>query len=185
MKKIVFCLFFTLFALGFAPHVQAESITSNTQTNMIKRISGEIFYIKYLQISPDETISYPVSRGGVETGARVVSLASSYLGTPYSYGGSSLDGFDCSGFTQFVMNQYGYKLPRTAESQYSAGTYIEKSNLIPGDLVFFGTPINHVGIYAGNNKFIHSSSYSSGGVIYSYLDEGYYLKNYIGAKRIS
>ncbi len=130
----------------------------------------------------------PVSRsGGPDSYMRILKTASRYLGTPYQYGGSGPGGFDCSGFVQYVFKQNGYSLPRTASSQYGMGTAVAKSNLQPGDLVFFkcySSSIDHVGIYSGGGKFIHSSSPRSGGVIYSSLSESYYARTYYGAKRL-
>lgn len=117
----------------------------------------------------------------------ILQKAAQYLGTPYRYGGSNPGGFDCSGFVMYVFKQYGYSLPRSASEQASIGIHVDKKDLIPGDLVFFhcgGTGINHAGIYVGNGNFIHSSSPRSGGVIYSSLVEGYYLKTYVGARRV-
>ncbi|MDD4346580.1 MAG: NlpC/P60 family protein [Desulfitobacteriaceae bacterium] len=119
------------------------------------------------------------------TGSRVVAKAAQYLGTPYRYGGSSPNGFDCSGFTQYIFRQLQVSINRTAASQYNNGFSVSKANLIPGDLVFFNTSggISHVGIYAGNGQFIHSSS-ARGKVIYSALSTGYYAQTFVGARRI-
>ncbi len=130
-----------------------------------------------------------VSRsGGSVSGSRVAEKAAQYLGTPYSYGGSGPGGFDCSGFAKYVLSQFQVDLPRTAASQYGYGATVAKSELLPGDLVFFacsgGSGIDHVGIYTGNSIFIHSSSPHSGGVIYSSLINGYYANTYVGAKRV-
>lgn len=81
----------------------------------------------------------------------VLDIAASLAGTPYRYGGTSPEtGFDCSGFTQYVFRQVGISLPRTAEQQRQFVTPV--SNPQPGDLVFFGSPAGHMGIYAGNGK---------------------------------
>ena len=129
-----------------------------------------------------------VSRGGTSfDGQILLDFASQYLGVPYSYGGSSPSGFDCSGFVQYVYKHFGYQLARTAASQYQEGSPVSKSELMVGDLVFFscnGGGIDHSGVYAGNNRFIHSSSPRSGGVIYSSLSESYYTRSYVGARRI-
>ena len=125
-------------------------------------------------------------------GASVVETAKKYLGTPYAYGGASGKGFDCSGFTMYIFGLHGYSLPHSATSQWnSSGSYVEKSDLQPGDLVLFNDPArnagkacSHVGIYIGDNQFIHSSSGRSGGVIISSLSENYYASYYKGAKRV-
>lgn len=108
--------------------------------------------------------SYMASRGGGRaisvngTGSEIVAYAKSFLGTPYVHGGSSPKGFDCSGFTQYVYAHFGGSLPRTSAGQYGTGDYVEKSQLKPGDLVFFtsSSRISHVGIYVGGGSFIHS-----------------------------
>lgn len=85
----------------------------------------------------------------------IVATAARYYGTPYRYGGTSPStGFDCSGFTGYVLKQHGKSLPRTAEAQRRAAW--KTSNPQPGDLVFFGAPAYHVGIYAGAGKIIDS-----------------------------
>jgi cell wall-associated NlpC family hydrolase len=123
--------------------------------------------------------------------SQLVTLAKTYLGTRYRYGGASPSGFDCSGFTYYLFKtSAGVTLPRTATGQYNAGyTKVSKANLQVGDLVFFsrtsgGSSIGHVGIYIGDGKFIHSSSPSSGGVIISALSEAYYSARYYGAVRV-
>lgn len=88
-----------------------------------------------------------------------MSTAKSYIGTPYVYGGTTPSGFDCSGFTQYVFAQHGKSLPRTAEQQRQAATPV--SNPQPGDLVFFGAPAYHMGIYAGNGQIIDAGSSGS------------------------
>lgn len=129
-----------------------------------------------------------VSRSGDNLSAvRIIESAAQYIGTPYRYGGAAPGGFDCSGFTTYIFGQAGISLPRTAADQFSKGVSVEKSDLVPGDLVFFscgGKGIDHVGIYSGNGRFIHSSSPRSGGVIYSSLSDGYYANSYTGARRI-
>ena len=126
-------------------------------------------------------------------GEEVVAKALSYLGTPYVYGGASSKGFDCSGFTMYIYGKFGYSFPHSATSQWnSCSTYVEKSDLQPGDLVLFcdpsrsnGKACSHVGIYIGGGEFVHASSGSSGKYVrISSLSEGYYSTYYKGAKRI-
>ena len=103
------------------------------------------------------------------------------------YGASGPNSFDCSGFAQYVYKQYGYYLNRTADAQAYNGWYVSKSELEPGDLVFFNTSgngIGHVGIYIGNDQFVHAST-SRTGVIISSLNQSYYVSRYVTARRIA
>lgn len=117
----------------------------------------------------------------------IVSVAQNYLGVPYVWGGTSPSGFDCSGFTQYVFRQCGYSINRTADAQYSNGSYVSYDSLQAGDLVFFANTysasgITHVGIYIGGGQFIHAAN---GGVKISSLSESYYSSRYYGARRIA
>lgn len=87
-------------------------------------------------------------------GDRIVNTASTFKGTPYVWGATGPDSFDCSGYTQYVFKKMGISLPRTSQAQYDAAEHISKSQAQPGDLVFMGGPdsVYHVAIYAGNNK---------------------------------
>lgn len=95
--------------------------------------------------------------GSVSTGATaaaVLTTARQFLGVPYVWGGESPSGFDCSGLVQYVFGKNGIQLPRVAADQATCGTRVSPSNVQPGDLLFFGNPVYHVGIYAGNNTMI-------------------------------
>ena len=120
-------------------------------------------------------------------GQTIVETAMKYLGCPYVYGGTSPSGFDCSGFVQYVYNECGISVTRTAASIYASdGVAVDKSALEPGDVLCFSNSseaVGHVGIYIGNGQFIHAST-SSTGVIISPLDMDYWVRNYVGAKRI-
>ena len=122
-------------------------------------------------------------------GQEIADYALQFVGYPYVYGGSSPSGFDCSGFTSYVYRQFGYSLNRSAASQLSNGTPVSMSELQPGDLVLFkksGTgskAASHVGIYIGNNQFVHAST-STVGVIVSSLSEAYYTTGFVGGRRI-
>lgn len=127
-----------------------------------------------------------VSRGTVSMARRLIATAMQYIGTPYVFGGNSLYyGIDCSAYTQQIYAQIGINLPRTADVQYEVGTPISRSELLPGDEVFFTTytyGASHCGIYVGDGNFIHASS--SRGVTISSLNDHYYSTHYIGARRM-
>ena len=121
----------------------------------------------------------------VSAGQKIVEMAKQYLGTPYVYGGNGPKSFDCSGFTKYIYGKYGITLNRTAASQLQHGYAVSKSELKPGDLVFFkrGGSVNHVGIYVGDGKMIHASS--PGDVVkYDTLLSGYYNTYYYAARRL-
>lgn len=114
----------------------------------------------------------------------IVAFSKQYVGVPYKWGGTTPKGFDCSGFVTYVYREFGVSLPRTAEEQYQRGKKVSKEELAVGDLVFFATykkTASHAGIYIGNDKFIHASS--NKGVTISDLDESYWRKTYLGARR--
>lgn len=90
------------------------------------------------------------------SGNDLVVYASNFLGVPYVWGGNTPSGFDCSGFTKYVFAHFGISLARRASQQAKQGVAVSKDNLQPGDLVFFGNPVYHVGIYVGNGCFIHA-----------------------------
>ncbi len=89
-------------------------------------------------------------------GDQVVWWAKKYLGVPYVWAGASPSGFDCSGFTMYVYKKVGVSLPHSSRAQINCGARVSRNNLQPGDLVFFGSPIHHVGIYVGGGMFIHA-----------------------------
>ncbi len=128
-------------------------------------------------------LSVPVTH----TGNAIVDEAAKYLGVPYVYAGTSpSEGFDCSGLVYYVFTNLGYSMNRTAADQATQGEYVSKEELLPGDLVFFGTAdyINHVGIYVGNGMMIHSPKpgYT---VTYATIMSGYHCDNYVTARRLT
>lgn len=116
----------------------------------------------------------------------LVTYAETFIDVPYSWGGTSPDGFDCSGFVQYAYAHFGISIPRTSEQQYGVGSSVDKSNLQPGDLVFFnwgedGIPgPGHVGMYIGGGQMI-DAPHPGASVHISDLS---YHPNYVGAKRI-
>jgi cell wall-associated NlpC family hydrolase len=137
-------------------------------------------------------IHWPASTSGSGAARRVVPTAEQYIGVPYLYGGTSPQtGFDCSGFVQYVYGLQGVNLPRTSRQMAGTGLAIEPSTraLEVGDLMLFeqGGRISHVAIYAGNHRFIHSSS-SGHGVRYDNLDTQrgrWFADHLVAARRVS
>ncbi len=134
-----------------------------------------------------------VARGGKSrAGARVVSTGEEYLGVPYKWGGSTPAGFDCSGFVQYVYRDHGVSLPRTSRQMAYAGVSVpaDVSWLREGDLMLFasnGSRVDHVAIYAGGNRIIHSSS-SGNGVRYDELGSRrgrWYATHMVAARRVT
>ena len=111
----------------------------------------------------------------------VVSIALQYLGVPYVWGGASPSGFDCSGLTMYAYAKVGVYLPHNAAMQYGMGTPVSRSQLAPGDLVFFNG-LSHVGMYIGGGRFVHAPH--TGDVVkISSLSEYWYAATYVGARR--
>lgn len=120
---------------------------------------------------------------------KVISTAKSLIGTPYVWGGESLQegGFDCSGFTQYVFRQAGYSLNRISADQAKQGVYVSRSSLQPGDLIFYSFAangvINHVGIYIGNGQMINSPK-TGDTVKITDVTTSYWQTRYVTARRI-
>lgn len=120
----------------------------------------------------------------------VESNAKDLLGTPYVWGATGPNKFDCSGFTQKVFNQAGIQIPRNSRAQAKVGKYVTYKHLRRGDMVFFATNrktpkrITHVGIYLSNGKFIHASSGGKRVIISSLANSNYYKNNFVLGRRI-
>jgi len=118
--------------------------------------------------------------------SKLVQTALACRGIRYSRGGTSRGGFDCSGFTRYVFAKYGVSLPHSSAAQARMGTPVPRSELRPGDLVFFQTNrrgISHVGIYIGDNRFVHAATHGRGVTVDS-LHSSYYASRYRGARRV-
>lgn len=188
-----------------------NSILTKLYQGSVARIIGinnawfKVEYGSYTgYISPDyvEIVPYSSSSSGSSSGSgstvslsaatgtrqQIIEYAATLLGCKYVYGGSSPSGFDCSGYVKYVFAHFGINLSRTSASQYSNSVRISKSELSPGDLVFFSqtsgsSKVGHVGIYVGNGQFIHAASPGKG-VRYDSLSDSYYSSHYVGCGRV-
>ncbi len=158
-------------SLALAQQVQArlnaQQIANNVQ---IQNGLGAIAQ------TPDGSVAPPSQYTGV------IGIAMRYLGVPYVYGGSTPSGFDCSGFVAWVYGQVGVSLPHYTGAQWNVGVPVGRSDLQPGDLVFFDG-LGHVGLYIGGNEFIHAPH--TGTVVQISSLSGWYADTYDGARRIT
>ena len=126
----------------------------------------------------------PMGRGDAD---ELISNAMGFIGVAYRFGGTSPTGFDCSGFMQYVFRKaFAVNLPRTSAAQASVGSYVSRSELRPGDMVFFrthGSRISHVGMYIGNDRFIHAPRTGKRIEITS-LSSKYWSARYATARRV-
>ena len=142
----------------------------------------------YIIVGPDDYRTTKLGQNGKMALRNViVERAESFIGIPYQWGGSSpRDGFDCSGFTMAVYRLNGLNLPRSSSAQWSAGSRVDRHQLLKADLVFFatsgGSRISHVGIYVGKDKFIHAPGRKKK-IRVSSLSNPYFKQRYVGARR--
>jgi SH3-like domain-containing protein len=117
-----------------------------------------------------------------------IELARKFLGMPYTWGGTSSFGFDCSGYTQMLMRQRGYAMPRDAgpQARWERFVAVDRAGLQPGDLLFFGSAIEkvtHTGMYIGDGLFINATTHETPMVRIDNLDDAYWMKIFVGARR--
>ena len=128
---------------------------------------------------------FGVSSASAASTDDIVEYSKKFIGTPYVYAGGTPNGFDCSGYITYIYENFNVNdLPRRSADQYNFGEAVAKSELKPGDAVFFntsGSGVSHAGIYIGDNNFIHAST--SDGVRINGLDDKYWKNKYVGAKR--
>lgn len=187
MKVFVMILVCMLITLGNAKDVNAETTGQTKKVAVLKTSTLKVNKTIVAQGGDyEESLdgSYnSASRGTSSLGYQIVESAYEQLGSPYVWGASGPDAFDCSGLITYVYGNHGIYLPRTSSSQYYAGENISMEELSEGDLVFFDTygSLSHVGIYIGGGDFIHAGTDS---VVISSLYEGYYSDRYAGATRV-
>ncbi len=162
---------------------RSKAAARNRALNMQRRGIIESFYI----VKPETyAVAQDAGNGNQRFREKIVKTARRYVGVPYRWGGeSSRTGFDCSGFTMVVYRLNGLDLPRSSRQQWKAGRQISRRQLQKGDLVFFATAgggrISHVGIYTGEDKFLHAPSRGSR-IKTSSLSSKYFKSRYVGAR---
>lgn len=166
---------------------EVEEISAANGWSKIK-YNGKEGYVSNQYLSEKTTDSSTIITS--VTAQKIIDYAKKLLGKKYAWADEGPDTFDCSGFTWYVYkNVAKISIPRTSKKQGAYGTYVSKKDLKPADLVFFDTVgakdnvVSHVGIYLGNNQFIHASS-SQGKVVISQLNSNYYSKAFVNGRRI-
>jgi cell wall-associated NlpC family hydrolase len=194
MKRIAYALPL----LAGIPSVAFAQVTLSIprlQRPVLRAALGPVQVVASLN-GRDVTVHSPRSeskpRAMSATAAGILATAERYLGTRYRYGGASpREGFDCSGFVQYVFAKHGIELPRTSRQQAHAGDALPLSTaaLKPGDLLLFasgGSQVNHVALYVGNNRILHASA-GAGRVVYDDLTTPrghWYLQRHVASRRL-
>lgn len=182
--------FAILFGLNKINVVKADAPIRTTNSLSEKVVTANVKTDKYIvvpkkdiKVSQNQSVN-SLSRGS-SRGVDLVSYSYQFMGRPYVWGASGPSSFDCSGFTAYVYKNFGVYLDHYTGSQYAVGKSVSRSELIPGDLIFFNTTssISHVGIYVGEGQFIHASS-GGGKVTVSDLSGSYYTSRFAGARRM-
>lgn len=162
--------------------IEFQKANSLSQTGIVDSAT-----IIKLNTASEKKIADRASASRRLVNAKAVAYAMQFLGAPYKWGASSGKAFDCSGFVVYVMKKFNVNLDRTASEQFNSGEKVPRNELQEGDLVFFTTykkGPSHVGIYIGDNKFIHASS-GAEQVTITDLDTKYYRTRYLGARRFN
>ena len=164
--------------------VQQGEVIADEDLEKLLSANEEQVNIQETEVQKEDQVAVKLDEKSSATADKIIAVGKSKLGSPYVFGSTGPNSFDCSGFTSYVFAQAGISLPRVASSQAYGGKRVSKANLQKGDLVFFNTfgGISHVGIYIGSGNFIHASSYGSS-VTISNLNDGYYGPRYVTAAR--
>jgi cell wall-associated NlpC family hydrolase len=196
LKNKMLAAAFLAFALTLLPPSMADAQNSKPSALEQKKNERDILKIiadaegklaTALALPAVETASSNETTFG-QFSSELVLRAMTLLGINYKFGGNTPEtGFDCSGFVRYVFKEaFGVTLPRRAEEISQKGQRIGVEQLVPGDLVFFNTlkrTFSHVGIYIGNNQFVHAPS-SGGGVRVENIDKSYWQTRFDGARRL-
>jgi len=169
-------------------HQPLYTVPFETRLEVIREENGRWLEVRL----PDERTAW-VQKGDVTFDAKplgireVIELSKQFLGLPYSWGGTSTFGFDCSGFTQMLCRRRGVVIPRDADIQaaWQGAEAVDRNRLEPGDLLFFGeSKITHTGMYIGNGQFINATTHEHPVVQISDLSDPYWAKLLLAARRV-
>ncbi|MFO7802076.1 MAG: NlpC/P60 family protein [Desulfovermiculus sp.] len=170
-----------LYKVRFGNFSTRRAAKAKAQRLQAQKHIADFYIVSPRTYSPGQT----QARRAQDIREQLISTAQGFLGLPYQWGGTrAAEGFDCSGLIMAVYRLNGLNLPRTSREQFRAGTPINRSKLSTGDLVFFapsGPRVSHVGLYAGNDRFIHAPG-SGKTVRFSSLNNRYYQNNFVGAR---
>lgn len=138
----------------------------------------------FLNSNTAQAASTSASVSATSKATKIINTGKKYMGVRYKFGAKTgnTSSFDCSSFTQYIFRQHGVNIPRSSKQQSKVGKFVPKSQLKPGDLVFFYSPIHHVGIYIGNGKVMHT--YGKPGVTISSINSGWWKDHYTTARRV-
>src|SRR4051812_49185709 len=191
--KLIACALPLLAGIPSVLSAQIRVGTSLGPIAVVATLGGRGLSVRATPRSPRLTRTAHVRRVTTSaSAARVIATAQRYLGVHYRYGGASpASGFDCSGFVQYVFRRNGVDLPRTSRQQATAGRAVPASvdSLMPGDLMLFsskGIRIDHIAIYVGNNRMLHSTA-GAGKVVYDDLSTPrgkWYLARHVASRRV-
>lgn len=161
-----------------APNASAVEADINFKQNADKVIEQ--------QLNNENTLSNNPAATSEALYAQAIEIAKQAIGVPYKYGGNTLDGFDCSGFISYVYNTAGLEMKRKSSLQYFEQDTTKVESPVPGDVVFFKNTyiptISHMGIYIGNDQFIHAGSK---GIAISSVNEAYWAERFVAYKRLN
>jgi len=151
---------------------------------------GELAFIEKFHVEIPDFVELPQTRipGHFTLADEIIEFAKQYIGTRYVWGGTTPNGFDCSGFMVYILRNFGISVNRVSRDQARNGVHVNRSDLQPADLVFFaatpgGTHITHVGMYIGGGYFIHSSTWNTG-VIISSMYSSHNRPRFVTARRV-
>jgi len=162
-------------------------ITSNHRASVAARARGLLLagLLGLLAACTPFRHGLPGDGATADPGRALLQAAETRIGAPYRYGGTGPDAFDCSGLVTYAHRQVGIAVPRTAAEQFAKATPVKRRQLRPGDLVFFrlsGRKVGHVGIYVGDDRFVHAPQ-SGGRVHVASLEDAWFRQRFVGGGR--